>query len=182
MTTTDREMPQRPLNPRPADQEAGGATADQPTVVERERLATVETTIQRHAQALAALPPDEQPARCVGVVAAASANAAPSPESLADVGDAGSFEAFNAAVREQVIDGLHELYRRFAKLAGYDAGTKRFRARWAQGYSPLGTLGALKSFANAFEDGLPAELRDQYPGFHTRLQVKLRQALKRNRR
>ena len=113
---------------------------------------------------------------------AGSATAGPSPELLPDVGNADSFEAFNAAVREQVIDGLNEIYRRFALLTAYDRTTKRFRARWAQAYSPFGTLGAMKAFASALEEGLPAELRSQYPGFHTRQQVKLRQALKRNRR
>jgi hypothetical protein len=94
----------------------------------------------------------------------------------------GSWEAFNAEVREKVIGGLRAVYRELARITEYDASEKRMRGRFAQGLSPAGTLGPIAALARNIESCLPCEPSSEHPGYLTAARVAVREAHEKSRR
>jgi hypothetical protein len=77
---------------------------------------------------------------------------------------------------------LGQAYAKFAKLTEYtgDKGGRQFRAKWAQSYSPAGTLRIITKLIWVLKHGKPAVLWDRHPGYRTVSQVEATARLKKS--
>jgi hypothetical protein len=91
-------------------------------------------------------------------------------------GASAPWAGFNSDI-EALRQGLRALKRQLAAVTEYDGSTRQMRCRWAQGYSPAGTLGTIDSLIMALKEGMPVEASNEYPGYLTAYRAELKRSV-----